>query len=281
MTNIRKTRSLAIASLFVASSFYLGTSAPAQADPVPEHSSVSVPSAVHGQDVTFLREEEKLARDVYITLYNKWKLPIFDNISKAEQRHMDRMGSLLESYKLPDPIKNDKVGVFKNKKLATLYRKLVARASKSEVSALQVGATIEDLDLRDILAMKARTTNTKALEAFEVLECGSRNHLRAFTRQLKAKGASYKPQYLSSAQVDAIITGNHERCGQASAKGQGARQGRQQWYRGAQGKDGKDGLCGQGGEVGNGGGGQGKGGHGKGAGGHGKGGRGHGHGGQR
>ena len=36
-----------------------------------------------------MREEEKLARDVYKHFYLKYELPIFDNISNAEQRHMD------------------------------------------------------------------------------------------------------------------------------------------------------------------------------------------------
>jgi hypothetical protein len=35
-----------------------------------------------------MREEEKMAKDVYITLYNKWAVNIFTNISASKQRRM-------------------------------------------------------------------------------------------------------------------------------------------------------------------------------------------------
>ena len=164
-------------------------------------------------DVTFLREEEKLARDVYLTLHKRWGLQIFDNISRSEQRHMDRMHSLLASYDAPDPVKSDEVGAFTNPELAALYKKLTRQGEKSETQALLVGATIEDLDIRDITAMKKRTSASEALDAFDKLLCGSRNHMRAFTRQLAARGVVYEAQYISAAELAAIIAGDHEQCG--------------------------------------------------------------------
>jgi hypothetical protein len=164
-------------------------------------------------DVTLLREEEKLARDVYLTLHKRWGLQIFDNISRSEQRHMDRMQSLLASYGAPDPVKSDEVGAFTNPELAALYKKLTRQGEKSEKEALLVGATIEDLDIRDITAMKKRTSASEALDAFDKLLCGSRNHMRAFTRQLAARGVVYEAHYISAAELAAIIEGNHERCG--------------------------------------------------------------------
>lgn len=47
-----------------------------------------------------MREEEKLAHDVYITLYNKWKLNVFQNISKSELTHTEAVKYLIERYKL-------------------------------------------------------------------------------------------------------------------------------------------------------------------------------------
>ena len=47
-------------------------------------------------DLLYMREEEKLARDVYIKLYEKWGASIFDNISNAERRHMDTMLTMIE-----------------------------------------------------------------------------------------------------------------------------------------------------------------------------------------
>ena len=162
----------------------------------------------------FLREEEKLARDVYLTLHEKWKLPIFSNISKAEQRHMNRMGVLLARYGVKDPVVNDATGEFSNKELAALYKELVARGSKSVVEALLVGATIEDLDIRDIRRMKLNTSDANALDAFAKLECGSGNHMRAFTAQLAARGEQYRAKYLTHVELDQIVSAQHERCGQ-------------------------------------------------------------------
>ena len=58
-------------------------------------------------------EEEKLARDVYTTLYGQYSLRVFDNISKSEQRHMDRVLCFLEYYNIEDPA-SEEIGVFTN-----------------------------------------------------------------------------------------------------------------------------------------------------------------------
>lgn len=164
-------------------------------------------------DLQFLREEEKLARDVYRTLYDKWQLAPHKNIASSEQTHTDRVASTMETLGIEDPVDDDTVGVFVNDDLAKLYTDLVAAGEKSEVDALSVGATVEDLDIRDIEDMKARTSNTSALSMYDALQCGSRNHLRAYTSQLAARDASYAPQYLSRAQFDAIVGSDHEKCG--------------------------------------------------------------------
>ena len=64
--------------------------------------------------LVFMREEEKLARDVYITLYDQWEHPVFNNISGSEQRHMDSMKSKIDKYGLVDPVTDDTVGIFQN-----------------------------------------------------------------------------------------------------------------------------------------------------------------------
>ena len=45
---------------------------------------------------------------------------------------------------------------------------------------------------------------------YDALELGSRNHMRAFYRQLQRLGADYTPTYISQAAFDAIIAGNME-----------------------------------------------------------------------
>lgn len=167
-------------------------------------------------DLRFLREEEKLARDVYLTLAERWGLRPHQNIANSEQTHMSRVGGLLDTYGIDDPVVDDTVGVFVNGELAALYTELIARGSVSAEAALAVGATIEDLDIADIEHMLGRMPDGQFDDVrgmYEALQCGSRNHLRAFTRNLRQRGASYEPVYVDVDTYDAILAGSQESCG--------------------------------------------------------------------
>lgn len=152
-----------------------------------------------------MREEEKLARDVYTALYAQWQLPAFGNIIKSEQTHMDAVKNLLTTFGLPDPAANQPAGVFTNPELQALYDDLVAQGSESAVAALRVGATIEDLDIFDLNQFLTATNNAAIKQVYANLKFGSENHLRAFARQLGNYGQTYTPQYLTPAQYNAII----------------------------------------------------------------------------
>ena len=164
-------------------------------------------------DLAFLREEEKLARDVYITLYEVWGVRIFDNISTSEQRHMDRILDLLVARGLEDPVVDGTVGAFTNPELSALYDDLVEQGSRSLADAFRVGATIEDLDIDDIRTMKTHTTSADVLMVYDRLECGSGNHMRAFARQLDGQGESYTAQFLTPDELAEVLDASHERCG--------------------------------------------------------------------
>ena len=118
-------------------------------------------STTETQALRFMREEEKLARDAYITLYQKWKLPVFNNISQSEQRHTDRVKALLQTYRIADPVTNDTVGVFLNADLASLYAQLMARGQISQLEALHVGALIEEVDIMDLRKSMSQTTRPR------------------------------------------------------------------------------------------------------------------------
>lgn len=79
----------------------------------------------------FMREEEKLAKDVYITLYKKWGVNIFDNISLSEATHTNAVLTILNKYNITDPANSNIVGVFKDTTLQNLYNILVETGSKS------------------------------------------------------------------------------------------------------------------------------------------------------
>ncbi len=159
-----------------------------------------------------LREEEKLARDVYLYAYEKYGLPIFSNISHSEQRHMDQALYLLEKYDLGDSATRQK-GVFNSKKLQELYKRLTAKVDKSLLDALEVGAIIEDLDIKDIREFRKKTNKILIINTFNKLECGSRNHMRAFIAQITSRGRKYRPHYINESLFTEIITSPHERCG--------------------------------------------------------------------
>jgi len=160
--------------------------------------------------LTYLREEEKLARDVYTKLYAKWGARIFGNIAQSEQRHFDALKVLLDRYGMPDPAADNAVGVFTDSGLRTLYGDLAAKGQVSLAAALRVGATIEDLDIHDLDIALAATDNDDLRIIYQNLQKGSRNHMRAFAGQLEVLRESYAAQYTSAAALAEILASPHE-----------------------------------------------------------------------
>ncbi|NPA36491.1 MAG: DUF2202 domain-containing protein [Chlorobi bacterium] len=158
-----------------------------------------------------MREEEKLARDVYVTLAEKWGLRVFSNISRSEQTHTDAIKALLDRYGIEDPVKDDRTGVFTSQKLSELYKNLVEKGNKSLMDALEVGATIEDLDIKDLEELTAKTDNQDIIVTYKNLTKGSRNHMRAFSNQIAFRGGSYNPQFISMNEYNTILNTPHER----------------------------------------------------------------------
>ena len=163
-------------------------------------------------DLKFLREEEKLARDVYLYSYNKYQLIIFDNISQSEQKHMNSVLNLMNKYGIPDSASTE-IGVFNNPDLQKLYNSLTLQANISSVDALKAGATIEDLDINDIDDFTANTSKPDLLNVYGNLNCGSKNHIRAFTSQLEINGATYVPQFISLEEYNVILNSPSGGCG--------------------------------------------------------------------
>lgn len=167
-------------------------------------------SAEEASGLSFMREEEKLAHDVYIALHARWGLNTFSNIASSEQTHMDVMLLLLQRYALPDPAAGSAAGESANPVLQGLYTALVSAGQTSLVAALQAGAEIEELDIRDLRSIKATIDNADLTLAYENLELGSRNHLRAFHTNLLRQGAGYTPKYITQAEYDAIVNSPRE-----------------------------------------------------------------------
>lgn len=156
--------------------------------------------------ILFMREEEKLARDVYLYLYEKYPLRPFLNISKSEQAHMDAVKYLIDTYELVDPVGENPPGVFMNEDLQELYDKLIEEGSKSREEALKVGALIEEVDIIDLQSELNETAkNEDVIRVFTNLCAASENHLRAFVRVLALYDVDYVPVLLEKEEFDRIL----------------------------------------------------------------------------
>jgi len=163
------------------------------------------------EGLIFMREEEKLARDVYLYFYEKYEMRIFSNIAKSESVHMSALKMLLDKYELEDPIVNDEIGAFENEKLAGLFVQLTEAGDVSLVEALKVGLTIEDLDIYDLMEYTHNVESEDIIMVYENLTKGSRNHLRAYHRLTTRFGGTYEAQFITQELFDSIIDSPHER----------------------------------------------------------------------
>jgi hypothetical protein len=159
----------------------------------------------------WMREEEQLAHDVYVTLGYLWGLRIFENIAASETTHIDAARAVLDGYDLVDPAADNDLGTFTNPQIQDLFDRLVAEGSSSVVAALEVGAFIEELDIVDLRVRDSATEEVVLTELYAQLEHGSRNHLRAFTSQLEARDVTYEPTQLDVDAYEAIVSTPMER----------------------------------------------------------------------
>ncbi len=165
-------------------------------------------SAEEAAGLLYMYEEEKLARDVYNTLYAAWSIPTFQNIAASEQMHMDSVKSLLDRYGLTAP--SLAPGSFADATLQNLYTALVAQGSLSAGDALKVGGAIEELDILDLQIRLAQTNNADILLVYNNLVKGSNNHLKAFVTALQNQtGEVYQPQYMTPEMYAAALAAMH------------------------------------------------------------------------
>ena len=161
--------------------------------------------------IVFMREEEKLARDVYREMYDIWGMRIFANIADSEQTHTDTVLRLIQKYSLVDPAEGKLPGEFSDASLQGLYDSLLAQGTASLIDALIVGATIEDLDIFDLGQQLSIVDNQDITVVYENLQKGSRNHLRAFHGRLDDMNIVYTPVFISQQEYDEIVNSPMER----------------------------------------------------------------------
>ncbi len=183
----------------------------------------------------FMREEEKLARDVYLTFANIYPdQSVFNTIStQSEQTHTNIMRDKLAQFGIADPNPDtdnlpESIGVFTGETYGAYFsekfQQLVDYGMQSELHALYVGALIEELDMHDIVECPKvivsmdngieedgcglnYTDELAIINAYSSLVDGSEYHLRAFVGQIEAVigVGNYEAQYLTQEEVDTIL----------------------------------------------------------------------------
>ena len=159
------------------------------------------------EHLEYVREEEKLARDVYLTMFDIWGLHIFSNIAESEQVHTDAVRAKIEKYGLVDPVTDDTVGVFVNHDLQVLYDALIEQGRQSDVEALFVGCAIEEIDMIDLQEAIDHAEHRDIARTYQNLMLGSENHLRAFVGAIESLGLVYTPRFISQETADSILGG--------------------------------------------------------------------------
>jgi hypothetical protein len=170
--------------------------------------------------VISLLEEEKLARDVYLALYQEWGYEAFGNISESEQSHMDALIGVLDRAGVADPTAGYGSGEFATAAVQDLYAAFVEQGGESLAAALQAGAAIEEMDILDIERLQAKIEATGLLRVLENLRQGSIRHLQAYSKAYEQEsGIAYTPQYLSQEAFDVLMSGPGR--GNGGGKGNG------------------------------------------------------------
>lgn len=135
-------------------------------------------------DLKLMLEEEKMARDVYQLLDEKWDLKVFFNIKQSEQRHLNAVANLLEAYNIAFELKEE-AGVFYDPHLQATYNTLIEKGLASKKDALEVGVMIEEQDIADLEQAVSKTNHADIKTVYERLLQASHRHLSAFNRWLE------------------------------------------------------------------------------------------------
>lgn len=157
-----------------------------------------------------MREEEKVARDLYNVAATLGFGNVFVNISSAESNHMTAAWALIEKYDLIDPVATDVPGEFLAQAIQDLYDQLKPNFQIDKNTAVVNGSLVEEVDIYDLRALKLLVDNIDINLVFDELEKGSRNHLRGFHQQHVNLGIVYTPQYLTQEEYDVIVNSPKE-----------------------------------------------------------------------
>ncbi|HOK58514.1 MAG TPA: DUF2202 domain-containing protein [Methanothrix sp.] len=149
----------------------------------------------------FIWKEEKAARDLYESFYERTGLTLFLDLMRSEQNHMDQIQALMKRYGMETPVLER--GVFDNQTLQSIYNDLLSISSDD--GALRAAATFEEISILDLERAIAETGNKEIIDVYSGLLAGSRKHLRSYVRTLENRGIKYTPVYMSRSEFEGIV----------------------------------------------------------------------------
>jgi hypothetical protein len=96
-------------------------------------------------------------------------------------------------------------GVFTNGEIQEQFAELAALAAGGEASAYKAGALVEEVDIEDLDAAIAATSQEDLRCVYSNLRAASVKHLQAFVKNLERLGETYEPQVLSQAEIEGLL----------------------------------------------------------------------------
>ena len=154
--------------------------------------------------LAFIREEEKVSRDLYQSFYEKETFSIFQDTARSEQSHMDSVLILLDKYGLKDPAKEAR-GEFENSTLQEIYDNLRIIGNTSGDDALKAAASFEEISIIDLERLISSTNKEDIRTVYGGLLAGSKKHLRSYVNALAEQKVKYEPRHLDREEYDEFV----------------------------------------------------------------------------
>lgn len=162
----------------------------------------------------YLRSVEKMAYDIYVSLADRWQLPMLFKMKQGESIHQAFITTLLAKYQLADPYATHSTrGVYQEQDLDKLFSQLLPQSLQSFSKTLAVIATIEEFEIHKLQEALATTDSQDVKFLYQNLLKDARNHLRTSINTLRNKDQTYNysPQYLTTDEFNQIVNAPKER----------------------------------------------------------------------
>jgi len=150
-----------------------------------------------------VREDEKVARDLYFSFFGTFGLKPFENIGKAEDNHIKATEKLFDYYEIDYPALSEN-GKFENAIRQKLFDSLLLKGTP-ELEAFKVMAMLEESNIVEYGEVLKTIANPNIKIVIENLARASANHFKAAIRQITALGGTYTPALMTQEQYRAVI----------------------------------------------------------------------------